>query len=112
MSHSRPSERTVVLPSHYWTGPLAALFALAVVILICRWAFAPPKRRPQLPARPDDYGLLVPVAHARSVDDADLITAALSAGGVRSTVAPGEGAGWRVLVFSADAQRAEQLVRR
>ncbi|HWH30639.1 MAG TPA: hypothetical protein VNU26_17080 [Mycobacteriales bacterium] len=104
----------MVLPSHYWTGPLAALFALAVVVLICRWVFAPPRRvvRPEVPGRPADYGLLVPVAHARSVDDADLLVAALSAGGVRSTVAPGDGGGWRVLVFSSDAERAERLVRR
>ncbi|MFP5219022.1 MAG: hypothetical protein ACLGIG_04695 [Actinomycetes bacterium] len=110
----------MVLPSHYWTGPLAALFALALVLLICRWVFAPPKRprtavspAPTRPTgRPTDYGLLVPVAHARSVDDADLLVAALSAGGVRSTVAPGDGGGWRVLVFSGDAACAERLVRR
>ena len=106
----------MVLPSHYWTGPLAALFALALVLLICRWVFAPPKTSrtaaQPAPTRPTDYGLLVPVAHARSVDDADLLVAALSAGGVRSTVAPVEGGGWRVLVFSSDAARAERLVRR
>lgn len=104
----------MVLPNHYWTGPLAALVALAVVVLICRWVFAPPKRTraPQDLGRPADYGLLVPVAHARSVDDADVLTTALAAGGVRATVAPVDGGGWRVLVFSSDAARAEQLVRR
>lgn len=107
----------MVLPSHYWTGPLAALVALAIVVLICRWVFAAPAaRRPAArpsPAAPrGDYGLLVPVATARTADDARGLRAVLREAGIRCTVAEtDDGDAWQLLVFRVDADRASELVR-
>jgi hypothetical protein len=108
----------VVLPSHYWTGPLAALVVLAIVVLICRWVFAAPQR----PARArsadrGDYGLLVPVATARTADDARGLSAVLRKAGIRCTVTQtagqekNVGGSWQLLVFRVDADRASELVR-
>lgn len=101
----------MVLPSHYWTGPLAALVAMALVLLICRWVFAPPARREPARATPSDYGLLVPVATARSADQARSLHGVLLSAGIRCTVAETDGGGaWQVLVFRADSARANELV--
>ena len=97
----------MVVPSHYWTAPLAALFALLIVVLIMRWVFAPPSR----PARPvaprGDYGLLVPVATARTEQDALRLRDLLREAGIRCTV----GDDGQLLVFRDDAGRASELVR-
>ena len=103
----------MVLPNHYWTGPIAALVALAVVVLICRWVFAaPPARVRPRPPR-GDFGLLVPVATTRTAEDAERVREVLRAAGIRCTVADAEGSGGRqLLVFRSDAARASELVRR
>jgi len=104
----------VVLPSHYWTGPLAALVALALVVLILRWVFsAPAPRRSAPPAVRGDYGLLQPVATARTADDARRLRGLLREAGIRATVAESdEGGSWQLMVFRADAARASELVGR
>jgi hypothetical protein len=96
----------VVVPSHYWTGPLAALVALGLVVLICRWVFAEPARPVGPAAQRGDYGLLVPVATARSAADAERLREVLLSAGIRCTL----GDGGQVLVFRADAGRAGELV--
>ena len=96
-------------------GPLIAVVAMMVLVLLCRWTFSPGSRarrapRAQAPG-PRDYGLLVPVAVVRTDDDAELLRGVLVAAGIRGTVAEGPGAGDRqVLVFRADADRARSLV--
>lgn len=97
----------MVIPSHYWTAPIAALVALALVVLICRWVFAEPPRPARSTAPRGDYGLLVPVATARSEQDAARLRELLRAAGIRCTV----GDDGQLLVFRGDAGRASELVR-
>lgn len=96
-------------------GPLVASAALGVIVLICRWVFAPPPSA-RATARPDasrrDYGLLEPVATVRTAEDAQLLREVLQSAGMRGTVADGPSPGELVvLVFSGDAERARALVR-
>ena len=108
-------------PAQYDTagGPLIALVALVVVILICRWVFSTSDRDKRAAERlrkarsRGDYGLLVPVATVRTEDDAVLLRDVLREAGIRETVADGTAPGERVvLVFRADADRARSLVSR
>lgn len=107
----------IVSSYHYLVGPLVTLSALGVILLLCRWVFSTSDRDARiarrnaaaLPARGGDYGLLVPVATVRTVDDAEVLRAVLRNAGIRCTVsADGEAAD--VLVFRADALRARDLV--
>ena len=96
---------------HFLMGPLVALAALGVLILICRWVFSTSSRdlravrRPQPPTASGDYGLLVPIATARTPADAAMLRQVLHDAGIRATVN-----GTQVLVFRADASRARGLV--
>lgn len=97
----------IVSSYHPLVGPLVTAGALAVILLLCRWVFAPPKRvtRRQASASTGDYGLLVPVATVRTSDDAQMLRSLLQDAGIRCTLA-----GPQVLVFPADAGRARELV--
>jgi len=97
---------------HFLQGPLVALLALGVIVLLCRWVFAtghrtspPPATPPQLPA---DYGLLEVVSWAGTGEEAAVVQDRLRAAGIRSTLAATE-PGFHVLVFAADAARARGL---
>jgi hypothetical protein len=94
-------------------GPLVALAALGLLMLLLRWTFrrghslvAP---RPRAGA-PDDYGLLVPVAAPATFAEAELIRARLVGQGLRATLAPTT-EGPRVLVFADEARMARALLR-
>lgn len=103
----------VVSSYHYLVGPVVSVAALGVIILMCRWVFAPPKQRAaaaRQPLRGGDYGLLVPVASVRTTADAEMLRTLLREAGIRCTVAA-DGEGTDVLVFRADALRARDLVR-
>lgn len=96
-------------------GPLIAVVALIVIMLLCRWTFGTGTRPPRPAARPrqaaDDYGLLVPVAVTRTTADAALLREVLRDAGIRGTIAPAAEPGRHaVLVFTADAERARSLV--
>ena len=107
----------MIVPSyHYMIGPAAAFCALAVIVLICRWVFSTThrddrtaRRLAALQAR-GDYGLLVPVVESTSAEDAQAVRTRLREAGLRATVAPAVTAGFAVLVFRADADRARSLV--
>jgi hypothetical protein len=100
-----------VLSSHaYFAGMVIAAFALIVIMLICRWVFAPTYTSPPPPAQRADYGLLVPIAVVRTLDDAHMLRALLREAGIRGTVADVAG-GFAVLVFTDDAAQARALVR-
>lgn len=117
-------------PTQYATagGPLIALAALVVIVLICRWVFStshrdkrptsrgahrPGAQRPGAAQAPGSYGLLVPVATVRTQGDADLLRGVLRDAGIRATVSDGQAPDERVvLVFSADADRARSAVSR
>ncbi len=112
----------MIVPSyHYMIGPAAAFCALLVIVLICRWVFSTKHRddrtanrlaaaRASAAAR-GDYGLLVPVATATNLAQADQVRGVLLDAGVRCTVADGAEPGeLAVLVFRADAEQARSLV--
>jgi hypothetical protein len=94
----------------YFAGPVIALVALGVIVLICRWVFATDRPAPRPPAEPVDFGLLEPVALVRTVDDALMLRALLREAGIRGTVADTPD-GLAVLVFRDDVSRARALVR-
>jgi len=115
----------VIVPSyHYMIGPAAALLALGVIVLLCRWVFSTSTRdertaraRTRAAAR-GDYGLLVPVASVRTEQDAAMLRDVLRSAGIRCTVTHGGPAGgtaaersWQLMVFRSDAPRASALVR-
>ena len=98
-------------------GPVVAVGALGVIVLLCRWVFstdtrdrrAAVGRQPARSAR-RDYGLLVPVALARTPEDAALLRDVLREAGVRATLAPDPDGRVALLVFRDDAARARDLV--
>ena len=102
----------------FLVGPLMAFGALGVILLLCRWVFAPPpssaRRAPAASSRGSDYGLLVPVTTVRTADDAEMLRSVLREAGIRCTITrTGTAAdpdAADVLVFGADAPRARELV--
>ena len=105
----------IVSSYHFLLGPLVALAALGLIVLICRWVFSTSHRDDRLARRLEkartagDYGLLVPVATVRTREDAELLRGVLRDAGIRGTVADAAD-GLVVLVFRADALRARDLV--
>lgn len=102
---------------HFLIGPLVACLALGVLVLLCRWVFSTSHRDDRTARRlavlqsRGDYGLLVPVAHARTEDDAAMLRSVLQEAGIRCTSGlAADGTGTEVLVFRADALRARDLV--
>ncbi len=102
---------------HFLIGPLVALAALGVLVLLCRWVFSTSHRDDRAARRlavlqsRGDYGLLVPIATARTSDDAAMLRSVLTEAGIRCTTGmSADGLGTEVLVFRADALRARDLV--
>ena len=97
-------------------GPVVALLALGVIVLMCRWVFSTGHRddrvarRTQKAASAGDFGLLVPVATVRTPEDAELLRGVLREAGIRGTLGVAPEGGLTVLVFRADALRARDLV--
>jgi hypothetical protein len=99
-----------VLTSYpHYAGPLILAVALVVILLLCRWVFTPNHTAPRRPEERGDFGLLVPVAVVRTLDDAQMLRDLLHDAGIRCTVTAADG-GLAVLVFADDADRARQLV--
>lgn len=104
----------------FLVGPLVAVMALGVIVLLCRWVFSTSTRDARMAAQArrasaqGDYGLLVPIATVRTRDDAEMLRTVLSDARIRCTLTeagPSEPSGaWTVLVFRADALRARDLV--
>ena len=102
----------------YLAGPLVAVAALAVIVLLCRWVFSTSHRDARTAARlraarsRGDFGLLVPIATVRTSADGEMLRAVLRDAGIRCTLADGDAPGHSaVLVFRDDAVRARELVR-
>jgi len=99
---------------HYLEGPLIAMAALGLIVLICRWVFSTGHRAstvaPVTSVQARDFGLLQSVCTVRTHDDAMMLQALLREAGIRSTVSPSREM-YDVLVFSGDAVRAKDLVR-
>jgi hypothetical protein len=94
-------------------GPLLALAAVGVLILLLRWAFSPGhslvQRRPAV-GTPTEYGLLVPVAEPPTFVEAEMLRRRLEDAGLRATLAPTTD-GPRVLVFPEDVKAARLVLR-
>ncbi len=93
-------------------GPLVALVIMAVMILLLRWAFS---RGGSLvadeptPGRPDQYGLMVPVAAAQDYVRAEmqrrmLVDQGVKVNLVRTTEGP------QLMVWKKDRDRALELL--
>ncbi|MGI8699215.1 MAG: hypothetical protein ACR2J0_08760 [Mycobacteriales bacterium] len=104
---------------HYLLGPVAALVAVGVLILLSRWAFGSGHRPSVLlnEGGQPDYGLLTPVATVRGREDADMLRELLAEAGIRATVVPAAcppgdrlHTGFQLLVFPAVAARARDLL--
>lgn len=93
-------------------GPLLALVAVGVIIVLLRWAFSTGhsvvERRPRAGTE-DEYGLLVTVAAPRTFIEAEMLRRRLTDSGVRATLAPTV-QGPRVMVFPKDASIARALL--
>ncbi len=106
----------IVNSYHYLLGPVVAVAALGLIVLMMRWVFSTDHRedrtarRTQKAMSAGDYGLLVPVATVRVREDAELLRGVLRDAGIRGTVATAPEGGLSVLVFRADALRAKDLV--
>jgi hypothetical protein len=112
VTEARRGEQTVAVltTSPQYAGPVIFAVALVAILLICRWVFAPNHRPPTRPQDSGDFGLLVPVATVRTVDDAHMLRDLLRDAGIRGTVTESAD-GFAVLVFGDDAARARALVR-
>ena len=102
----------VVSSYHFLLGPIVAVAALGLLVLICRWVFSTDHREDRTARRLEkvlsagDYGLLVTVATVRTRDDAEMLREVLHEAGVRAGISND----LEVLVFSKDLERARSLV--
>ena len=102
----------VVSSYHFLLGPIVAVAALGLLVLICRWVFSTDHREDRTARRLEkvlgagDYGLLVTVATVRTRDDAEMLREVLQEAGVRAGISND----LEVLVFSKDLERARSLV--
>lgn len=102
----------VVNSYHFLLGPLVAVAALGVIVLICRWVFSTDgrdertARRLEKAASARDYGLLVPLTTARTAEDAQMLREVLQDAGIRSSLTDE----LELLVFRKDVNRARELV--
>ncbi|MEV0273956.1 MAG: hypothetical protein HOV71_02270 [Hamadaea sp.] len=104
----------LALDGPYVIGPVVALMVTGLLALLLHRALrrqeAAAAARPSISSRPDDYGLLVPVASCRDRVDADLVREHLATAGIRSTLTTGVDGRIRVLVFADALDRARRLV--
>jgi hypothetical protein len=98
----------------YVYGPMMALVAIGVLVLVLRWAFGRGSsvvERPPQRGNPDQYGLLDAVAAPGTYIEAELLRQRLESSDIKATVAMTND-GPRVMVWPDDRQRAESIVRR
>ncbi|MFN8077140.1 MAG: hypothetical protein U0Q15_17200 [Kineosporiaceae bacterium] len=97
----------------YAFGPVVALAALAVLVLLLRWAFGHGRslveRRPRTGGE-GEYGLLVVAAEVPTLIEAEVVRRRLQAQNIRATVAATTD-GPRVMVFSGDLRAARAVLR-
>ena len=97
-------------------GPVVAVAALGLLVLLCRWVFSTSHRDDRTAQRrakamsSGDFGLLVPVATVRAPEDAEVLRGVLKDAGIRGTIAAAPDGGLSLLVFRDDALRARDLV--
>lgn len=97
----------------YVYGPIVALAAVGVLVLLLRWTYSRGHSivsRPAKQGHEDEYGLLVPVATPATFVEAELIRSQLVSAGIRATLAP-TAQGPRVMVFREEERVARALLR-
>jgi hypothetical protein len=98
----------------YAYGPVVALGALAVLVLVLRWAFARGQSVVEAPpssGRQHEYGLLTPVAEPTDPTVGAGMERQLRHAGVRATYVVTDD-GPRVMVWPEDADRAREILQR
>lgn len=100
---------------HSAEEPIALALVVGLLVLLCRWAFAPSKRHARRPDPPDepDFGLLVPVLRAASAEVVAARRDDLRLAGVAATLGqrPGpNGPEHLLLVFPGDVEQAAQVL--
>jgi len=97
----------------YGSGPLLALAAVGVFMLLLRWGSSRGgslvERRPRQGSA-GEYGLLVMVAAPKTFVEGEILRRKLVDAGLRATLAPTTD-GPRVMVFPEDAEAARALLR-
>lgn len=97
----------------YAFGPLVALAAVLVLVLLLRWTFSRGRslvERPSEAGAEQDYGLLQAVAAPPTFVEAEMLRRRLLEHGIRATLAPTT-EGPRVMVFPRDVDIAQEVLR-
>jgi len=89
---------------------------MALMALALRWTWGTGKSVPTArladPDDPTNFGLLEEVSRVPSATAAEVLRSRLRAAGIRSTVSPAEGGGYRLLVFPDDLVPAKVVLSR
>lgn len=99
----------------YAFGPMIALVAIGILVLILRWAFN--NKRSSVvaaaakPGSADEYGMLLPIASPATYIDGEIVRRRLEDAGIRANLATTLD-GPRVMVWPQDEQRARELLTR
>lgn len=96
----------------YVFGPLMALGAIGLLVVLLRWAFSrggSVVARPPRPGREGDYGLLVSIASPGSYVEGEMARQRLVEAGLRATLAQTVD-GPRLMVFARDESRAREVL--
>lgn len=97
---------------NYFFGPVIALLALLVLILLLRWAFSTGHSLVERPSRKgaaSEYGLLVAVAAPPTFIEGEILRQSLERQGVKANLANTLD-GPRLMVFPRDEKRARELL--
>lgn len=98
----------------YAFGPVVAMIAIGILVLILRWAFSSKKSSvvaaAARPGTEGDYGMLVPVASPSNYVDGEILRRRLEAAGIRANLATTLD-GPRVLVWPTDERRAREVIK-
>ncbi len=98
----------------YFFGPIVALAAIGVFVLILRWSSkrgASVVAAPPTPSTETDYGLLVVVSRPESYIEGEIQRRTLEEAGVKATLATTLD-GPRVMVWPADEHKARAVFGR
>ena len=96
----------------FMVGPLVAIVAIGILVLILRWAFGRRTSVVAAPAQPgpeSDYGMLVVVTKPGSYVEGELQRRTLEGAGIRATLAQTLD-GPRVMVWPADESKARSVL--
>ena len=90
-------------------GPVMAVIGIALLMVIAKWAMQSGHSLVARPGRPDEYGMLVPIATPADNAAGVRMAQRLGSHGIQATLARTLD-GLRLLVWPADADRARELL--